>query len=250
MLKSLLRKVIGNELIDKCDELCLITKEVYKMVIEKEDSGSTLGSADLIYLEATKRVTSLEDNQIETRLDYQIVKKSNTLFSLSRKSICAIKDSSTQLMKGFNNRLKKNKKIYRFISKNWKIIKSTIETLKDYTLYIIQYTLRTIEQNDSAIKETISYSESKAKEAYIANEKIVKEYFWIKYDMLKKYFFSVSCFVYYGKNKSIDLAQVVRDYLDDIFMDRREQESILLESDEYIEDVGVMSEPTNHTEND
>ena len=112
-----------------------------------------------------------------------------------------------------------------------------LQTLKLMIKSSIGYFLSTVAQNDESIKEMASYSYQSARKGISANWSLFVKTLKTNEELLLKYLNDIELEFYYGPGKSIKLADIIREYIEDITLDVREQESIIIESDgngEYI----------------
>lgn len=107
----------------------------------------------------------------------------------------------------------------------------TLKTLKTMIRNSINYFSDTVAHNDECIKDAANYSYQSAREGMRTNWELFLKTLKMHEQLLIKYFTELEFEVYYGPGKSIKVVDLVKEYIDDITLDVREQESIIFETD-------------------
>lgn len=120
-----------------------------------------------------------------------------------------------------------------------------LKTLNAMIKNSIAYFFNTIAQNDESIKETANYSYQAARNGLKTNWQMFLDTLRNQERLLIKFFNDMEFEVYYGRGKSIKLVDTVKEYIEDITLDVREQESIILDSNGNGESINLLDVDDN-----
>lgn len=106
-----------------------------------------------------------------------------------------------------------------------------IGTIKAPLVYIYRYFNSTVALNDESLKGVANYSFNSACNGLKTNWELFLEGLKLNEQLLNKYFSELEFEIYYAPGKSIKLIDIIKEYIEDITLDVREQESIIVENE-------------------
>lgn len=260
----MLQRVRSNNLISSGLEVYAIAKEVYYLV--NSPAGYTHHAED-IYKQAVSSLKKQPLLTVEQRLDYRTIRAVASRGRATRAklrrarqwSINTAKSAYLAALRRLTDSKLYNTKIVQFFVKKFESILSklsnmrnkvssdklegfSIDDLKTRSIHAMNaikiaihdsmdYFSNTVAQNDNAIKEAANYSLNAACEGLRTNWNLFTSVLHMHEEFLFKYLAGVEIELFYGHGKSFKLMDSVREYIEDVTLDVREQESIILGSD-------------------